>query len=80
MPGARLPYVNIEKLRLESGGRGITIDDDATNFDVATWAGTSGAADLGGKTFLPAASAAAWWKVQSDAGTSYYIPLFSNKW
>lgn len=78
--GSRIPVVNVEKIRLESKGRGLYIDDDATQFDVSTWTGASGGADLGGSTFLPAASAAAWWKVTDSAGTSYYIPLFNVQW
>lgn len=71
--GTRIPVVSVEKLRFESGGRGITIDDDATNFDVSTWTGS-------GEGVLPAASASAWWKVKDDSGNSYYIPLFNTQW
>lgn len=78
MPGSRIPVINVEKIRLESGGRGLTIDDDAAQFDVSSWTGISGGADLGGKTFLPAPSATAWWKVKDDSGNSYYIPLFNS--
>jgi len=78
MPGSRLPVVNVEKLRLEAYGRGLVIDDDATQFDVSSWTGTSGGA-VSTKKFLPAPSATAWWKVTDDAGNSYYIPLFSTK-
>ena len=80
MPGSRLPVVNVEKLRLESKGRGLVIDDDATQFDVATWTGASGAASECTQKFLPAPSATAWWKVTDDGGNSYYIPLFNTQW
>lgn len=72
--GTRIPVFSTEKIRIESGGRGLYIDDDAANFDVASWTGTSGAAVCTQK-FLPAPSAIAWWKVVGG-GTSYYIPLF----
>lgn len=79
MTGTKIPVLNIEKLRMESGGRGVYIDDDATNFDVSTWStGVSGGA-AGAVEVLPAASAAAWWKV-TDGTTSYYIPLFTHHW
>lgn len=74
--GTRIPVVSVERLRFESGGRGIVIDDDASNFDVASWTGKS----LSGATYLPAASASAWWKVKDNSGNSYYIPLFANQW
>jgi hypothetical protein len=70
--GTRIPVVSVERLRFESGGRGIVIDDDASNFDVASWTGSGGV--------LPAASASAWWKVKDNSGNSYYIPLFANQW
>jgi hypothetical protein len=74
--GTRIPVVSVEKLRFESGGRGLYIDDDATNFDVASWTGVSGGALSCEQKFLPAPSAIAWWKVNDNGGTSYYIPLF----
>jgi len=80
MPGAKIPVLEIEKLIFPNGGRGVTITDDAAQFDVSTWStGVSGGA-TGTKQFLPAASAAAWWKVNDDSGNSYYVPLFSYHW
>ena len=76
----RIPVMSVEKLRFESGGRGLVIDDDAANFDVDTWnTGVSGGT-TGTKQFLPAVSATAWWKVADNAGNNYYIPLFNYHW
>jgi len=74
MPGSKIPVLEVEKISTLYGGRGIVLTDDATNFDVQTWtgSGTTGA--------LPAASATAWMRVTSDAGTSYYVPLFHTVW
>jgi len=77
--GTRIPVMSVEKLRIESGGRGLYIDDDAANFDVNTWSTGVSGGTTGAKQFLPAASAAAWWKV-TDGTTSYYIPLFNYHW
>ena len=77
--GTYIPVFTTERLKFKSGGRGLVIDDDATNFDVATWTGVSGGAVGGTKKFLPAASATAWWKVKDDAGNSYYLPLYNCK-
>lgn len=77
--GTRIPVFSAEKIRLESGGRGLYIDDDAANFDVSTWdTNISGGAD-GTVEFLPAASATAWMRV-IGGGTTYYIPLFNYHW
>jgi len=80
MAGAKIPVIEVEQLTTKKNGRGIIFTDDAANFDVATWTGTSGGADLGGSTFLPAASALAWFRFKSNAGTSYYVPGFNTYW
>jgi len=90
MPGSKIPVLESEKFTVQGSGRGLYIVDDATNFDVGTWSTgvwisgntTSGPAFPGGGSgqILPAASAAAWMRVTSDAGTAYYIPLFNYHW
>ena len=76
--GTYIPVFTTERLKFKSGGRGLVIDDDATNFDIASWTGICSTGSSG-KKFLPAASATAWWKVKDDTGNSYYLPLYNCK-
>jgi len=80
MPGTRIPVLNIEKVRIESGGRGLYIDDDASNFDVSTWDTNVSGGATGAVEVLPAASATAWLRVTDDSANEYYIPLFNHHW
>lgn len=75
--GTRIPVFSTEKLRIEAGGRGLYVDDDASNFDVSAWTGASSNSIGATRKFLPASGAVAYLKVTGGT-TAYYVPLFSK--
>lgn len=85
MPGAKIPVLEIEKLTLTKGGRGLNFLDDGTTFKSGgVWGNTiETRAVTSGGLYLAAASATAWIKVTYSSGTQYaggvgYIPVMQN--
>ena len=93
MPGAKIPVLEIEKLKLTKSGGGIDYYNDGTNFlKGRNWSGTPAGSgsffpkpDSGLAKFLCAASSSGWLKIHmisssgyGATGQSFYIPVFSN--
>ena len=88
MPGAKIPVLEIEKLKLDEDGRGIILYNDATNLLIGSsspWTGISGQNSGLSKQFFPAASSMGWLKIHyvssstyGPTGASAYIPVFRN--
>lgn len=91
MPGAKIPVLEIEKLRLTDDGRGVELYNDGTNFlKGRIWSGRAASgnkeklntADAGYPNFLCAASSSGWLRVSVVSGSNaiayYYIPVFNN--
>lgn len=93
MPGAKIPVLEIEKLRLTDDGRGVELYNDGTNFlKGRIWSGRAASgnkeklntADAGYPNFLCAASSSGWLKLHmvssstyGATGATYYVPVFS---
>jgi len=84
MVGAKVPILEIEKLRISKNGRGILVyERDRLHRD---WAGCNFSGSTSeGKQFLYAPSSEGWLKVHvvsgstyGPTGASYYIPLFKS--
>lgn len=92
MPGAKIPILEVEKLKLTNSGRGIEFYNDGTNLlhSKSIWSGRSCSGTIytnlsGNPKFLLAASSSGWLKVHmvsgatyGATGATYYIPVFSN--
>jgi hypothetical protein len=84
MPGAKIPVLEVERLRFIKDGRGIYAYNDGDVLFGGTCAGKSGGA-AGATSMLPAASANMWMKITYVSGTSAtettgYIPIFNALW
>ena len=89
MPGAKIPILEVEKLRIANDGAGIDFVNDGTIFlKSRVWSGSypqSGSNDTGGTAKRPlclcAGSSSGWLRITvrsgSAAETPYYIPIFS---
>ena len=88
MVGAKIPVLEVEKLKITNDGRGIIVYDDGTNFWFSTsspWTGISSNTVGSGKKFFPVASSAGWLRVKYISGSTYgatgatcYIPIYRN--
>ena len=81
MAGAKIPVLEVERLWIRSGGRGLHAYHDGTALDASTgiWTGVSSQTAEMSRQFLPAASTSAWLKITyDDAGTTTtgYIPIW----
>ena len=88
MPGAKIPILEVEKLRIANDGAGIDFVNDGTIFlKSRVWSGSypqTGSADMGGTAKRPlclcAGSSSGWLRMTVRSGstnTSYYVPIFS---
>lgn len=80
MVGAKIPVLEIEKLKLTEDGRGLIFYNDGTNCDVTTW--SSGVNTSGSST----TKAAGWIKIHYVSGSTFgatgqtaYVPFFNYK-
>ena len=95
MVGAVIPVLEIEKLVLKKDGSGLNFYHDGTSVTVSALTGVSGMVVSGAdgigdnlyenKKFIPAASTAAYLKLNYKSGTSAtdytgYIPVMSQWW
>lgn len=78
MVGAKIPVLEIEKLRISDDGRGIIVYNDGTNFLKSSWAYGEGGTNKSG-------TANAWLKVHmvssstyGTTGATYYVPCYTT--
>ena len=92
MPGAKIPVLEIEKLKITQDGRGLIFYNDATNLVIQSaspwtssaypYSSTSAKSD---RSLFPVASSMGWLKCHYVSGSTYgatgatcYIPVFRN--
>jgi len=88
MPGANIPVLEVEKLKIAEDGRGLIFRNDAKNLVIQSaspWTGISSNGVKATKKFFPAASSLGWLKVHYISGSTYgatgaagYIPLYRS--
>lgn len=92
MPGAKIPVLEIEKLKIKEDGRGLIFYNDGTNLNISAtspWTCSayphSSTSTLSVRSCFPVASSMGWLKCHYISGTTYgptgatvYIPIFRN--
>lgn len=88
MVGAKIPVLEIEKLKITEEGRGLIFDNDGTNFLLtgsSPWTGVSSQGVGASRKFFPASGSLGWLKVHYVSGSTYgatgsacYIPIYRN--
>ena len=88
MVGAKIPVLEIEKLKISEDGRGIILRNDATNMVIQSaspWTGISSNGVGSSKKFFSADNSYGWLKIHYVSGSTYgptgaacYIPLYRN--